>query len=141
MVVQVDKKSYSELVKLKSYSERLDYLRLGDMELNSPRDISNPFYKSPAWQSVRSEVILRDLGSDMGLIEIPIRDRILVHHMNPISHKDIEEFNTDVLLNPENLITVSYDTHNIIHYRLKPKEIFIERAPGDTDLWAPIGGM
>lgn len=131
----VKRKTYSELAKLESYFDRFSYLWLGDKELNSPRDISNPFYHSTDWKAVRGLVITRDLGSDMGLITEPIRDRILVHHMNPITRKDLEEFNANVLLDPENLITVSYATHNKIHYGKKTLEPFIERVPGDTKLW------
>ena len=135
MAVMVERKTYSELSELATYSERFKYLWLGDNELHSPRDISNPFYHSKDWQDVRSIVISRDLGSDMGLITEPIRDRILVHHMNPITRQDLEEFNVDVLLDPNNLITVSYSTHNKIHYGKKTLEPFIERVPGDTKLW------
>lgn len=55
--------------------------------------------------------------------------------MNPVTRIDLEDYNELVLLNPENLITVSYDTHNIIHYRTKPPEVYPERQPGDTKLW------
>lgn len=126
-------KCYSELLKYNSYDERLDYLWLGDQERDSPRAISNAFYKSPAWLNFRPTIIARDFASDMGLMQVPIKDRILIHHINPITRYDLDEWNVDILLNPENVITVSYTTHNIIHYRLKRKEPYIERVPGDTD--------
>lgn len=135
MAEMVERKTYSELIEFATYSERLKYLWLGDNEMHSPRDISNPFYHSKDWQDVRSLVISRDLGSDMGLITEPIRDRILVHHMNPITRQDLEDLNVDVLLDPNNLITVSYSTHNKIHYGKQTPEPFIERVPGDTKLW------
>lgn len=65
------KLSYSELITLPTYAERLEYLRLGDMDRNSPKDISNPFYTSQAWRRLRNEIIIRDLCSDMGVIQFP----------------------------------------------------------------------
>lgn len=127
-------KTYSGLLKFETYDERLKYLFLGDQDRHSPRDISNPFYKSHAWLTLRADIISRDLVSDMGLIDIPIEDRVLVHHINPITREDIESFNEFKLLNPENLITVSYNTHNKIHYGSKPGVDYFERRPGDTTL-------
>ena len=44
-----------------------------------------------------------------------IEKYILIHHMNPISKIDILEA-TDILLNPEYLISVTGNTHRAIHY-------------------------
>lgn len=85
---------------------------------------------------IRDEVITRDLGYDLGAEDTPIRGPHLIHHMNPITPKDIER-STDNLLDPEYLITTSLRTHNAIHFgdeRQLPRP-FVERVPGDTRLW------
>jgi len=67
---------------------------------------------------------------------VPIKGRALIHHINPITASDIEEWNEEKLLNPENLILTSYETHGRIHYSTKnPNPELIERSPGDTILW------
>lgn len=59
----------------------------------------------------------------------------MVHHINPITADDIENWNEDVLLNSDNLICVSKDTHNKIHYGYSDSAVHIERSPNDTRLW------
>ena len=60
---------------------------------------------------------------------------IIVHHINPITQEDIDEWNVEKLFNPDNLICVSVETHNLIHYRKRKSLEFVERKPGDTKLW------
>lgn len=127
-------KSYSELIKLPSFNERLEYLKLYDNNALSPRDVSMNFYKSNIWMVTRNEIITRDLGFDLGVIDMYIYGQTIVHHINPITEYDIIDF-TRKLLDPENLITTSIETHNIIHYDKKVKDIWVERTPGDTILW------
>lgn len=126
-------KSYSEMLQFDSFEERLDYLKLLDNNATSPRHMSMSFYKSHAWQAVRNHVIQRDLGFDLGVFGV-YADDIIVHHINPINESDIVMF-TSRLLDPENLITTSKKTHNLIHYNVKPKEVYVERRPGDTKEW------
>lgn len=126
-------RSYSELVKLKTFSERLNYLMLKDNNLISPRIISQSFYKSTRWKRVRDMVIARDLGYDLGIVGENIFTKIIVHHINPITDEDILLDNPK-LYDLENLITVSVTTHNIIHYGNSYEE-YIERKPGDHILW------
>lgn len=127
-------KSYSELITLDSFSERLDYLKLLDNNATSPRHMSADFYKSKTWKTIRKIIIDRDLGFDLGVFGVYIHGTILVHHINPIDESDII-YQTKKLLDPENLITVSINTHNLIHYNTKEKERWVERTPGDTKLW------
>lgn len=127
-------KSYSELILLKSYEERLEYLKLLDNNVNSPRHVSSSFYKSSTWLRVRKAIIDRDMGFNLGVEGIYIEGNMIVHHINPITESDII-YQTDKLTNPENLITTSTDTHNRIHYNTKIKEKLVERKPGDTKLW------
>lgn len=128
-------KSYKELLEFDSYDERLEYLRLySDNPSNEDRAFMNSFYKSHAWKQVRDFVIHRDLGCDLGASNIYIDGPILVHHINPITEEDILN-GSELILDPNNLISVSYETHNKIHYSNKSKEPFVERKPGDTRLW------
>ena len=126
-------KCYSELVKLKSYQDRLNYLILNDNNVTSPRHISEKFYKSTIWKHTRLNIIMRDLPFDLGIFGIYIYDRILVHHINPIDEYDIK-YLTKKLTDPENLVVTSLATHNTIHYGTQEDPI-VERQPGDTILW------
>lgn len=127
-------KSYSEMLLLPSFQERLDYLKLLDNNATSPRHMSEAFYKSHAWRTLRKQIIDRDLGFDLAVSGVYIPDGMIVHHINPIDESDIV-YQTRKLLDPENLITTSLNTHNLIHYNQEVKEAWIERTPGDTKLW------
>jgi hypothetical protein len=127
-------RNYSELITINSFSDRLDYLKLLDNNATSPRHMSMPFYKSNTWQILRRMIIDRDLGFDLGVFGVYIDGPKFVHHINPINESDII-YQTSKLLDPENLITVSGNTHNLIHYNQVEKEQWIERTPGDTKLW------
>ena len=128
--------SYKKLLTIDSFGDRLNYLSLYNRGYVSPRNISNPFYKSRIWRDLREEIIARDLGYNLGVkgIQIP-EEGIIVHHMIPIEEIDILEWREDILLNPDLLITTSKSTHNIIHYGDRSQSIFVERLPGDTKLW------
>lgn len=129
--------SYKKLLTIDSFGDRLNYLSLYNRGYVSPRNISNPFYKSRIWRDLREEIIARDLGYNLGVkgIQIPEEEGIIVHHMIPIEEIDILEWREDILLNPDLLITTSKSTHNIIHYGDRSQSIFVERRPGDTKLW------
>lgn len=133
-------RTYSELKQLKTFEERYEYLKLdGQVGVDTfgfDRYLNQVFYKSPEWRSVRNEVIVRDNGCDLGIEGREIHTKILVHHMNPISKEDILE-RSDILLNPEYLITTVKRTHDAIHYGdadtlLKDP---IERSANDTCPW------
>lgn len=133
-------KSYSELIKLKTFEERFNYLALngkvGEETFGFDRYLNQAFYKSLDWLRVRDSVIVRDGGCDLGIDDREIHSRIMVHHMNPIFAHDIE-MNSDILLNPEYLICTSDLTHKSIHYgneNLLPKDP-ITRKPNDTIPW------
>lgn len=131
------KRTYSELILIGNFGDRLKYLMVAGESYQSPRSISESFYKSWVWKQVRSDIIKRDLGCDLGCINQDIDGIILVHHINPITQEDIDN-NSPKLYDPENLITVSLHTHNIIHYGPKKSVEIIERKPGDTQLWRRI---
>lgn len=123
------------MMKLKSFNERLEYLKVLDNNALSPRHMSMEFYKSKTWEQIRDVVLQRDLGFDLGVFGVYVTGKRYVHHINPISEYDIVH-NTKKLLDPENLITTSGSTHNVIHYgEEETEEPWVERTPGDTKLW------
>lgn len=94
------------------------------------------FYRSQKWKSIRDLIIVRDNGCDLGVAGHDIYGKILIHHMNPITVKDIET-ESEYLLSPEYLISTTPETHNAIHYgdeslliRTPP-----ERKKNDTCPW------
>lgn len=133
-------RTYDELIKIKDFRGRFEYLKLGgkvgETTFGWERYLNQQFYKSPEWKKVRDEVIVRDLGCDLGIVGRDILTRIYIHHMNPISPKDIVN-RTDILLNPNYLICTSKSTHEAIHYGdeslllLEP----VIRTPNDTCPW------
>lgn len=133
-------KTYSELIALPTFEERFEYLRLdgsvGEQTFGFDRYINQIFYQSYEWKKIRDFVIIRDNGCDLGVDDYEIRGKILIHHMNPITVKDIETC-SEFLLNPEYLISTTHMTHNAIHYgdeHLLPKGP-IERKKYDTCPW------
>ena len=112
-------RTYSELVTLPTFEERFEYLQLngivGEETFGFDRYINQNFYRSREWKQVRDQVIIRDCGCDLGVEGYDIRGKILIHHMNPISVRDIQEV-SDYLMNPDYLITTTLSTHNAIHY-------------------------
>ena len=133
-------KRYSELILLPTFEERYKYLQLngviGDETFGFDRYINQMFYRSQEWKQVRDYVIVRDNGCDLGIEGHEIRGKILIHHMNPISIKDIQQVNK-FLLDPEYLITTILSTHNAIHYGDESLLITapIERRKNDTCPW------
>ena len=130
----VYERSYNELITIDNFGDRFEYLRLFDREYGSPRDISQRFYKSDEWLMVREQMLLRDLGCDLGMIDYDIIGKAIVHHINPITREDLL-LRRPCLLDPNNLITTSTKTHNKIHYKSEPELITLEREAGDTKLW------
>lgn len=133
-------KRYSELVSLPTFKERYQYLRLdgvvGKETFGFDRYMNQFFYRSPEWRQVRDIVIARDLGCDLGIAGREIYRRPIIHHMNPIRPEDIRE-RSNLLLEPEYLITTIHETHLAIHYgdeHLLLQEP-IERRPNDTCPW------
>lgn len=133
-------RTYSELILLPTFEERFEYLKLTPNEVRSSirkfRYLNQRFYQSNEWRSVSNFVRVRDDGKDLGIKDRDISGRIYVHHLNPITLSDLEQGSQN-LLDPENLISCSFYTHEAITYSdetLLPK-IFEDRRPGDTKLW------
>lgn len=133
-------RTYSELSKLKTFEERYRYLKLGgkigEDTFGFDRYINQQFYKSSMWKQIRNKVIIRDDGCDLGVKGREISKNILIHHMNPVLLKDFLRL-SDLLLNPEYLITTTLLTHNAIHYGDENFLISIpvERTKNDTCPW------
>ena len=138
-------KSYSELRRLHTFEDRYEYLRLGGVvgreTFGFDRYLNQRFYASKEWRNARRDVIVRDEGCDLGVPGRDIRDRIYIHHMNPIGLDDIK-YQSELLLNPEYLVAVSFETHNAIHYSDVNQLVSnpIERKPYDTCPWRQEGG-
>lgn len=131
---------YSELRRLESFDERLEYLRLhGDVGRSTfgfDRYINQRFYTSYEWKMARQSVILRDSGCDLGVRGFEIHANILIHHLNPVTVDDIVH-GEDWIFDPEYLITTTQKTHNAIHYgdvSHGPATV-TQRQQGDTRLW------
>ena len=132
-------RTYEELIKLTTFEERFNYLKLSsrvsEITFGFDRYLNQQFYKSNEWRKVRRDIIARDMGCDLGLQGYEILGKkIIIHHMNPIKIDDIRDV-TDYLLNYKYLITTCLYTHNAIHYSENCPNTIIERAPGDTKLW------
>lgn len=133
-------RSYSELIRFPTFEERFEYLKLGgrvgEDTFGFDRYLNQIFYRSQEWKRIRDQVIVRDNGCDLAAEGYDICGRILIHHMNPISLRDIEE-RSDILLNPEYLISTTHNTHNAIHYGDNNLLVTgpIERTPFDTCPW------
>lgn len=133
-------RTYSELKRLPTFSERFNYLNLqgtvGATTFGFDRHINQLLYKSDAWKWARDEVIIRDLGCDLGIEGYEIHGRIVVHHMNPITVEDV--LNNDIkVFDPEFLIATTHNTHMAIHYgdeSLLPKPL-VKRRKNDTIPW------
>lgn len=134
-------KTYQELSGFTTFEDRFNYLRLdgqvGKDTFGFDRIFNQRFYRSREWKALRDFVIIRDNGCDLGVNGHEIHgQRIIIHHLNPISIEDIEN-HSDFLMNPEYLITTIHNTHNAIHYGdasllvVKP----IVRTQNDTCPW------
>lgn len=124
-------RTYNTLITLPTFEERLSYLRTTSIvaatTFGGQRRVNQRFYKSSQWQAMRNSIILRDDGKDLGLV--PITGSVYVHHIEPIKPNDWE-----LALDPNNLICVSFPTHQQIHYG---KVLFAmpARYSGDTVPW------
>lgn len=134
-------RSYSELIKLPTFEERFDYLRLdgeiGEETFGFDRYMNQSFYRCGEWKRVRDKVIVRDNGCDLGISDRQLYDNIIIHHMNPVTREDLIN-KSHLLMDPEYLICVSKNTHNAIHYgdeSLLVSTQIIERRPNDTCPW------
>lgn len=131
---------YTELRRINTFEDRYKYLVLqgavGGSTFGFDRYMNQQFYTSKQWKDLRHHVIARDFGCDLGVEEYEIHGRLIIHHMNPMTVKDLM-YGDDIILDSEFLITTTHRTHNAIHYGNEsqlPKPV-VDRRSGDTKLW------
>ena len=134
-------KSYRELIRLKTFEERFEYLKtnsvIGEATFGSHRWLNQVLYTSPEWRQFRRQVIIRDNGCDLGMEGYSVDgDRIIIHHINPLTIEDVQNRDRKIF-DMDNVICVSDRTHKAIHYGDKDllPAVPIERHPGDTLCW------
>ena len=133
-------KSYSEMLKFKTFRERFAYLKLngrvGIETFGYDRYLNQILYSSKEWKKFRDQIIIRDDGCDLGIEDRIIRTKILIHHINPITKKDILD-RSSIIFDPENVVCVSHRTHEAIHYGDVDLllEDYTPRKPNDTIPW------
>ena len=119
-------RTYSELITIPTFEERFEYLQLkgsvGKDTFGYDRYLNQVLYRSPEWKRLRNQIIIRDDGCDLACDGYDIYDKVLIHHLNPITVEDVLTRSRKVF-DPDNLVCVSHNTHNAIHY-------------GDVDLLA-----
>ena len=133
-------RTYSEMITLKTYEERFDYLKIGGRvgleTFGYDRYLNQILYNTKQWKKFRREIIIRDNACDLACEGYEINYRILVHHINPITVEDIINRNP-MIFDLENAITTTHRTHNAIHYGDKNLLVLqpMERTPNDTCPW------
>ena len=119
-------RTYSELITIQTFEERFEYLQLkgsvGKDTFGYDRYLNQVLYRSPEWKRLRNQIIIRDGGCDLACDGYDVYGKILIHHLNPITVEDVLTRSRKVF-DPDNLVCVSHNTHNAIHY-------------GDVDLLA-----
>ena len=112
-------KTYSELITIPTFEERFEYLQLkgavGKDTFGYDRHLNQVLYRSPEWKRLRNQIIIRDGGCDLACNGYDIYDKVLIHHLNPITVEDVLARSRKVF-DPDNLVCVSHNTHNAIHY-------------------------
>ena len=133
-------KCYSELITLPSFIERYRYLKIGGRvgadTFGHDRYLNQILYHSDEWLDFRDDIIIRDNGCDLACPGFELIDRILIHHINPITVEDVLRRDPKIF-DPENVISTCLNTHNAIHYGDESKLILlpIERTRNDTCPW------
>ena len=125
---------------LKTFEERYRYLRIGatvgEDTFGCARYLNQKFYKTKEWLRFRRDIIIRDMGCDLGIEDREISGLIILHHIIPITIEDILQ-RRECLMDPENVICVSHNTHQAIHYGDESLLILpiVERTKNDTCPW------
>lgn len=139
----MDIKTYSELIEFPDFISRYEYLKLdgvvGEETFGQDRYLNQLFYNLYEWKQVRRNVIVRDNGKDLACEDRAIGGIIIVHHINPLTAEQI--YNRDpMVFDMDNLICVSLNTHNAIHYGDKHLLCLgpTIRLPNDTCPWRNV---
>ena len=112
-------RTYSELITIPTFEERFEYLQLkgsvGKDTFGYDRYLNQVLYRSPEWKRLRNKIVIRDNGCDLACDGYDIYGKVLIHHLNPITVEDVLARSRKVF-DPDNLVCVSHNTHNAIHY-------------------------
>lgn len=112
-------RTYSELIMIPTFEERFEYLQLkgsvGKDTFGYDRYLNQVLYRSPEWKRLRNQIIIRDGGCDLACDGYDVYGKVLIHHLNPITVEDVLARSRKVF-DPDNLVCVSHNTHNAIHY-------------------------
>lgn len=133
-------KTYSELITIPSFIERYRYLRIGGRvgaeTFGHDRYLNQILYKTGEWKRFRRDIIVRDKACDLACEDYELYDKILVHHIDPITVDDVLRRDPKIF-DPENVICTSLNTHNAIHYGNEDLLFtgLVERRPNDTCPW------
>lgn len=133
-------KTYSEMVRLPTFLERYRYLKIGGQvgyeTFGYDRYLNQILYRSPEWKRFRRDIIIRDNGCDLACDGYEIIGKVLIHHIDPITVRDIE-LRDPKIFDPENVVSVTLNTHNAIHYGDESLLITepLVRTPNDTCPW------
>lgn len=135
-------KTYHGMLLFDTFEDRLNYLALkgsvGKDTFGRDRYLNQALYHTSWWRNIRNQVIVRDCANDLAIDDRPIiREKIIVHHINPITIDDILSRNP-IVFDLNNLVSVSNLTHQAIHYgdtATKTAISFVERKPNDTCPW------
>lgn len=133
-------KTYSELMRRKTFEDRYEYLRLdgeiGKETFGYDRYLNQLLYNTTEWKRCRRGIIVRDNGCDLGMDGFEVHARILIHHIIPLTVDDIIKRDPRIF-DPENLIVTSHNTHLAIHYG--SNDLLITgpniRTANDTSPW------
>lgn len=133
-------KCYSELITIPTFIERYRYLKIGGRvgadTFGHDRYLNQILYHSGEWLDFRDDIIIRDNGCDLAHPEFELHDRILIHHINPITVEDVLRRDPKIF-DHENVISTCLNTHNAIHYGDESKLMLlpITRTLNDTCPW------
>ena len=133
-------KCYSELITITSFIERFRYLKIGGRvgadTFGHDRYLNQILYHSDEWREFRDFIIIRDNGRDLACPGFELHDRILVHHINPITVEDVLRRHPKIF-DPENVISTCLNTHNAVHYGDESRLTLlpIARPKNDTCPW------
>lgn len=133
-------RTYHDALAYKTLRDRFEYLKMhgkvGEETFGSRRYLNQLFYSSFEWRELRNRIIIRDQGCELAIPDFIIRgDRIVIHHIEPITIDDIIE-SRDIVYDPDNLICVSSKMHKALHYgEFLQKYEYSERRPNDTCPW------
>ena len=142
MVIQMNMniKTYSELITIPTFIERYHYLklggRIGEETFGYDRYLNQILYNSIEHKRFRRDMIVRDMGLDLACEGYEIVGKIILHHINPITIDDVLQ-RRPMIFDPENVVCVSLNTHNAIHYGDESLLITepIIRTKNDTCPW------